>query len=87
MDWEKPIELTRHALEKMAERDVAEGEVIGTIRTGEEAPAKRYRRAYRKNFPYNRPRDGQLYPTKQVLAVVVEELDRLVVVTVYAYFF
>jgi len=50
-------------------------------------PAKRGRQGYRKNFQYNRLWGGQVYAIKQVLAIVAEEQDVLVVVTVYTFYF
>ena len=45
------------------------------------------RLAYRKNFQYERPWGGRMYAIKQVLAIVAEEMDSLVVVTVYTFYF
>ena len=78
----KPIRFTRHAREQMLERGAREHEVIETIRTGEHVPAKRGRNGFRKNFRYNRLWSGRVYGTKQILAIVAEEADALVVVTV-----
>ena len=83
----KPIKFSQHAREQMVERGVSEDEVIETIRTGERVPAKRGRQGYRKNFQYNRLWGGRIYAIKQVLAIVAEEPDVLVVVTVYTFYF
>ena len=83
----KPIEFSRHAREQMAERGAEEEEVIETIRGGEEVPAKRGGTAYRKNLQYNRTWGGRLYAIKQVLAIVAQEEEKLVVVTVYTFYF
>lgn len=86
-DPDKPIVFSRHAHEQTIERGAAEADVIDAIRTGEVVPAKRGRRGYRKNFQYNRMWGGRLYAIQQVLAIVVEEADALVVVTVYTFYF
>lgn len=83
----KTIEFSRHAREQMAERGASEAEVIETIRNGERVPAKRGRQGYRKNFQYNRRWGGRTYAIKQVLAIVAEETDTLIVVTVYTFYF
>jgi len=83
----KPISFSKHALEQMAERGASREEVIASIRTGEQVPAKRGRLGYRKNFQYERLWGGRWYAVKQVLSVVAEEIDRFVVVTVYTFFF
>lgn len=71
----------------MAERGAEEREVIEAILSGERVPAKRGRQGYRKNFQYNQVWGGRTYAIKQVLAIVVHEEDRAVVVTVYTFYF
>jgi hypothetical protein len=83
----KPVEFSNHAREQMVERGASEDEVIETIRTGERVPAKRGRQGYRKNLQYNRLWSERTYAIKQVLAIVAEEPDTLVVVTVYTFYF
>ncbi|MCX8066736.1 MAG: DUF4258 domain-containing protein [Anaerolineae bacterium] len=84
---QKPILFSQHARIQMRERGATEEEVVETIRTGEEVPAKRGRRGYRRNFQYDRLWGGRHYLTKQVLVIVAEEAERLVVVTVYTFYF
>jgi len=81
----KPTTFSQHARVQMAERGASDDEVIQAIRTGEEAPAKRGRLAYRKNFQFDRVWGGRRYAIKQVLAIVAESPDELVVVTVYTF--
>jgi hypothetical protein len=83
----KPITFSQHARLQMAERGADDEEVVQTIRTGEEAPAKRGRLAYRKNFQFERVWGGRTFAIKQVLALVAESPDELVVVTVYTFYF
>jgi hypothetical protein len=83
----KPIQFSKHSLEQTAERGASKDEVSETIRTGEVVPAKKERQGYRKNFQYNRLWGGRTYAIKQVLAIVAEEPDALVVVTVYTFYF
>lgn len=87
MTRKKPILFSYHAREQMAERGATEEEVVDTIRTGEEVPAKRGRQGYRKNYQYNRLWGERYYLTKQVLAIVAEEADAFVVITVYTFYF
>lgn len=61
----------------MIERGAREAEVIEAIRTGEQAPAKRGRHGFRKNFQYDGLWGGRTYHIKQVLAIVAEELDAM----------
>jgi len=83
----KPIRLSAHAQEQCAERGAAAQEVEKAIREGEREPAKRGRTLYRYNFEFGGAWHGQRYAIKQVAAVVAEEPDELVVVTVYAFYF
>lgn len=71
----------------MDERGALEEEVIEAIRTGEESPAKKGRKAYRKNFQYNSYWSKKFYHIKQVVPVVVEESDIFTVITVYTFYF
>ncbi|HSH77493.1 MAG TPA: hypothetical protein VLA19_03060 [Herpetosiphonaceae bacterium] len=50
-------------------------------------PAIRNRRGHRKNFQYNQLWEARTYAIKQVLAIVVEEAEAIVVVTVYTFYF
>lgn len=83
----KRIEFSQHALDQLADRGTTRKEVEETIRSGERLIAKRGRYGYRKNFLYDQNWKGKLYPTKQVLAIAAEEPVRLVVITVYVFFF
>ena len=83
----KRIEFSQHALDQLPDRGASQKEVEETIRMGEPVPAKKGRRGFRKNFPYNSVWKGRHYETKQVIPIVVEEANRLVVVTVYVFYF
>ncbi len=49
----QPIVFSAHALDQMADRGANKAEVETAVREGEEIPAKKGRRAFRKNFPFN----------------------------------
>jgi len=83
----KKIIFSKHALEQMGERGAQRHEVEMAIRTGEEFPAKKNRRAFRQNFQYNSQWGKKLYRTKQIVPIVVEYPETLVVVTVYVFYF
>jgi len=83
----KTIVLSRHALEQARERGTNEDEIRQAIYEGEESPAKKGRKAFRINLRFGRRWGGRVYETKQVMPVVVDEKERLVVVTVYVFYF
>ena len=83
----KPIRLTTHALEQLAERGATDDEVKKAIEKGVREPAKRGRFMYRLNFQYNSEWQGKFYAIKQVAPVVVEAQNEMVVVTVYTFYF
>ncbi|MBA2682386.1 MAG: DUF4258 domain-containing protein [Ktedonobacteraceae bacterium] len=83
----KPIRFSHHARQQMIERGAQEAEVIDTIRTGEKVPAKKGRQGFRKNFQYDQLWGGRTYSIKQVLAIVAEEPEAMIVVTVYTFYF
>ena len=87
IDVSKPIEFSPHAREKMFDRGASESEVRSTIRTGNPEPARKGRLMFRKNFSFNSQWRGKHYAVKQVAPVIAEEADRLVVVTVFVYYF
>jgi hypothetical protein len=81
------ILFSTHALGQMFDRGTNEAEVETAIREGEEIPAKKGRRAFRKNFPFRSEWKGRYYDIKQVTPIIVEEADRFVVITVYVFYF
>jgi hypothetical protein len=66
---------------------VSEDEVIEAIRTSPWQPAELGRLECRQDFPYDREWNGEFYKTKQVRPIFVEEVDEIVVVTVYSHYF
>lgn len=82
-----PIIVSSHARDKMLDRGASEDEIEAAIRTGNSEPVRKGRRMFRKNFPYNRSWRGKHYAVKQVAPIVVEEEGRLIVVTVFVYYF
>ena len=83
----KTIVLSRHALEQMPDRGTTREEVEAAIHAGERVPAKEGRLAFRKNFAFQQDWKGRYYEVKQVMPIVFEESDRMVVVTVYVFYF
>lgn len=87
LDRSKPIEFSSHAREKMLDRGATESEVIEAIRTGSTEPARKGRIMFRKNMEFHGQWRGKPHAVKQVAPIVAEEADRLVVVTVFVYYF
>ncbi len=83
----KPIVFTTHALTRMRERGARHEDVREAIRIGEREPAQRGLFSYRLNVEFKREWDGRYYGVQQVVPIVAEEESRLVVVTVYTFFF
>jgi hypothetical protein len=83
----KPIVFSQHALDQLADRGASEEEVKQAIQEGEETPAKKGRRAFRKNFPFGSQWKGKHYEVKQVVPIIVEEAEERVVITVYVFYF
>jgi len=68
-------------------RGTNDAEVIDAIRSAPWEPADSGRMECRKDYAFDSAWNGRHYATKQVRPVFVEELDRIVVVTVYVYYF
>ena len=83
----KPIEFPPHATRQMAERGTIREHVEESIRIGERIPARHGRFLYRLNRPFESEWDGRYYRVQQVAPIVVEEIDRFVVITVFTYYF
>jgi hypothetical protein len=83
----KPIIFSKHVLEQIPDRGTTIEEVEAAIQTGEPTPAKGERLAFRKNFPFHKKWKGRHYAVKQVMPIIIEESDKIVVVTVYVFYF
>lgn len=81
------IVISAHALRRMAERGATHTEVMDTIQSGTAESARRGLLLLRRNHSYGGSWGGKHYAIKQVACVVAVEADRLVVVTVYTYYF
>jgi len=71
----------------MQERGARRNEVIETIRTSEKLPVKENRHAYRKNFQFNKRWGKKFYRIKQVMPIVKEGQNKIIVITVYTFYF
>ena len=83
----KPIVFTAHSLRRLRERGAREEDACEAIRIGQREPAQRGLFLYRLNLEFKREWDGRYYGVQQVAPVVAEEEHRLVVVTVYTFYF
>jgi len=82
-----PIYLSGHARSQLGFRGTTEEEVIEAIRSASWQPAEMGRLECRKDIAFNSIWNKRHYSTKQVRPIFVEEADRIVVVTVYVYYF
>lgn len=83
----KPIRLTRHAEERLAERGTTEAEVVEAVQKGQREPVKQGRELCRYNFAFDGIWQNKSYAIKQVAPVIKEEIDEVVVITVYTFYF
>jgi len=84
---QRNIVFTTHARQRLRERGASEEDVVEAIRIGLKETAQRGLFQYRINLEYKREWDGKYYDVQQVLPVVAEEKDRIIVVTVYVFYF
>ena len=82
----KPVVLSRHARDRLADRDTTEQEVIQAIRNQPWVPVDEGRFGVTEWYPFGREHKGRFYAGKDVRPIFEEEADRVVVVTLYAYF-
>ena len=71
----------------MHERGAREEDVRAALRLGHREPAQRGLVLYRMNVEFKREWDGRYYGVQQIVPVVDEEAERIVVVTVYTFYF
>lgn len=83
----KPIVFTQHARQRMRERGAEEQHVVEAIRNGQREPAQRGLQACRLNLEFKREWDGRYYGVQQIVAIIAEESGRIVVVTIYTFYF
>ena len=83
----KPIRLTQHAMEQCIPRGTNEREIIQAVRNGSREPAKMGRELCRYDFSLNDFWQKKKYAIKQVAPVIKEELDEIVVITVYTFYY
>jgi len=86
-DFSKPIVFSGHAAQQLPFRGTSEAEVANAIRTAPRHPAENGRIECRKDFLFDAVWTGRHYATKQVRPIFVEEPNKIVVVTVYVYYF
>ena len=87
MKQPRPILFTQHALERMRQRGATEESVREAIRTGQGEPARRGLVLYRLNLEFKQEWAGRRYAIQQVAPLVADEAERIVVVTVYTFYF
>ncbi|MGR3311121.1 MAG: DUF4258 domain-containing protein [Candidatus Brocadiales bacterium] len=83
----KPIRFSAHALSYTVKRGFTVAEVEEAIRNSSWEPSELGRIQCYKNFLFGREWNGKVYATKQIRPIFVEEADKIVVVTVYTYYF
>ena len=83
----RPVEFSKHSLLQMKERGASQEEVFRAIEQGEEFPVKKGRKGYRLNLAFNKKWGAKKYKTKQMIPIVAEEKDKLIIVTVYVFYF
>jgi len=87
MGEEKPIIFTSHARQRMKERGESEESVREAIRIGQREAAQHGCFLHRLNLEFKKIWDGRFYGVQQVAPITKEEEDKIIVITVYAFYF
>ena len=82
----KPVVLTRHARQRLAERGTTEEEVTQAIRDAPWVQTDKGRYAATKWYPFGQEHEGSFYAGKDVRPIFADDAERIVVVTLYVYF-
>ena len=83
----KRIRLSKHAQEQALERGATEAQVKEAVRKGSRETTIGGREICRYNFAFNRRWQGKAYAIKQVAPVIKDEVDEIIVITVYTFYF
>ncbi len=83
----KPVRFSGHALEQLGYRGTTSEEVIMAIQTMEWKPAELERLECHMNMEFDKEWNKKKKKNKQVRPIFVEEMNEIVVVTVYVYYF
>ena len=85
---DKPIVLSLHAKDRLAQRGANADEVTATVRTGEWQPAKRGKQHAVRRFDFGgtSPINGVQYKYRTLDVVFVDEPQRIFIVTVKVYY-
>ncbi len=81
------IKIHPHAAQRAIERGAIASEIIDTIESGEQFPAKYDRIGFRKNFLFDAAWNQKHYTTKQLEAYCVIENNEYIVLTVLVKYF
>ena len=76
------VRLHPHALTRLSERGVTQDEVVATVQTGEQFPAKFGRTGFRKLFRFDSTWQERFYATKEIEVIAVRDGEDLLVITV-----
>ena len=79
--------ISEHTKEQLVFRGATEEEIIEAISTSSWQPAELGRMECRKDFVFENYWNKKYYKTKQVRPIFVKEDNKIIVITVYTYFF
>jgi len=85
--WQPEVILSHHARVRLAERGATEELVVLAVRIGQPEPARRGLTMFRLDVPFGGTWRGRRYESMQVAPVVAVAPGRVVVVTVYTFYF
>ncbi len=83
----KPIIFTAHATANIPKRGFTKEEVIDSIKTEKWEMGDLGKWECKKEFVYDKEWNGKTYHIKLIRPIFAEEEDRIVVITVYTYYF
>ena len=83
----KEVYFTKHSIESMRKRGVSEDEVKTAISNAQWQTSKWEKLECNFEFEYNKKWNAKHYNKKQVVPIFVEEEEKIVIITVYAFYF
>lgn len=82
-----PVSFSTHARDSMRKRGTNEDEVLKVVKQAEWIEAKKGRFEAKLNLDYNQEWNNKRYSVKQVNPVFIIENQKIIIITVYVFYF
>ena len=82
----KEIFFTKHAMQRMKDRNTNQKEIETAITLSKWKKAEKGRYTCSYCFPFEKEHFNNYYKSKEVVPIFIEEENKIIIITVYTYF-